>query len=182
MQKYDWLRLFSEVRPTFLPYARFTVQTHLSPEQCQERLASVTQPQKMPAVIPVRTSDDTRLVFKGQVSRAGFFIVPVDRHGRPKYQGPQPFWLVGRFQNTFRETRVIVKVFPDPFGFFTGCLLLGILIAALVMLGSSSILELIIQEPVLLLGCVFIYATLAFPTSIKAFQMKPAFKRLLQND
>ena len=74
MQKYDWPRLFAEVRPTFLPYARFKIQTHLSPEQCRERLAAVTQPQKMPALLPKRTSDNARLVFKGQVSKNGFLL------------------------------------------------------------------------------------------------------------
>ena len=126
MQKYDWPRLFAEVRPTFLPYARFKVQTHLSPEQCQQKLASITQAQKMPALISAPTSDNPRLIFKGQVSRTSFFVVPVDRTGRRRFQGPQPFWVMGRLRSNFGGSDITVKVFLDPFCLLVGCGFLGV--------------------------------------------------------
>jgi hypothetical protein len=185
MQKYDWLRLFSEVRPTFLPYARFTVRTRLTLEECRERLAAVTQPQRMPTLFSTPTSSGTQLVFKGQVSKAGFFVCPVDHIGLRKYQGPrpsqykgpEPFWLCGRFKSFYNGTNIVVQVFPDPLALLVGCALLSLVSLQAVLYQSVPLGELL--SPLLFARVFCCYAILAFPVSFKAFLSRKTLERLL---
>ncbi len=81
------LQVRREMGITFVPYARFRVQTRHSPEECAARLRAVTQPQKLPTLFSARTSPEAHLLLKGRVTRTGFFVVPVDNTGMRKYQG-----------------------------------------------------------------------------------------------
>ncbi len=180
MQKFDFPRLMSEVRPTFVPYKQFKVRTRLSPEQCRERLMSATQPQKMPALFSAPTSSDAHIVFKGQVAKTGFIVVPVDHNGSQRYRGPQPFWLLGRFKPSFGGTDVVVQVFPNLMGFFVACSLFGAVIAEAIVAWQSSMLEKLTFGPVILAELLFTYAVLAFPVSFRAYQSKKTLERLFQ--
>ena len=186
MQRFDWLRLFQEVRPTFIPYARFRVRSRLSPEECRERLAAATQPQKMLTLFSARTSDDARLIFQGQVSKVGFFICPVDHIGlreyrgpRPsQYQGPEPFWLFGRFKTFYGGTDIVVQVFPDPLAFIVACaFLLGVSIQTL-WAWSNSVGQL--GFPLMFARVLFVYTLVSLPVSFKAYKFKKALGNLLQ--
>ena len=174
MQKYDWPRLFAEVRPTFLPYARFKMQTHLSPEQCREKLASVTQPQKMPAFLVSKSVFlDARHVFKGQISKTRFFV-----------EEPQPFWLIGRIKPAFSGTSVTVNVFLDPWCYLVSFGLLSIVLAQTVEIelvhGLYSYPGKLFFVLLFLLRSLAVYLAISLPASFKAFQMKRMLKRLLQ--
>ena len=121
------LRTSREMGITFVPYARFRVQTRLTPEECAARFRAVMQPQKLPTLFSARTSPEAHLLFKGTVTRTGFLAVPVDNKGEGglrKYRGVQPFWVSGKFQPAFGGTDLVVQVFPSVLGLLGGCVLL----------------------------------------------------------
>lgn len=180
MQKYDWRRLFSEVRPTFLPYARFTVRTRLTPEECRERIAAVTQPQRMPTLFSVRISDDPRLIFKGQTSIMGFLTVPI---GKKPIQGgsrtAKPFFLIGKFRPASGGTDLAVQVLPDPLGTF---IMLGLLLAvtfAAAVTWSLPSSEKFAFELFGIARIFFVLALLGLPASYEAYRAKKTLERLL---
>ena len=180
MQKYDWRRLFSEVRPTFLPYARFTGRTRLSPEECREKLAAVTQPQKMPSLFSIRTSDDPRLSLKGQFSDSGFLVVPI---GKKPVQGgsrtAKPFFVIGKFRPASGGTDLAVQVLPDPLGTFIMFGLLSAVIFAAAVTCSLPSSEKFIFELFWLAQIIFVLAVLGLPASFEAYRTKKMLERLL---
>ena len=176
---------------TFVPYARFRVQTRLSPEDCAARLQAVTQPQKLPTLFSARTPFDRYLLLKGQITRTGFLAAPVDNKclSRGKYdvRGAQPFWLRGRFQPAFGGTDIVVQVFPSLLGLLTACMML------IGMSGASYYMVEQIWSPhstgdrylfifglaVFLAYLLFLGATVALTTSFQAYKMKNALRQLL---
>ena len=177
MQKYDWRRLFSEVRPTFLPYARFTVRTRLLPEECRERLAAATQPQPMPTLVSARTSDDPRLIFKGQISKTGFRAALIGHRSiKAGSRALKPFLLFGRFRAAFGGTALAVQVLPDVCCF--------VVIGALLALVSWPIIHGrmvhdTFMELFLLARFFLFYGVLTLPASFEAYRAKKTLERLL---
>ena len=174
-------RLLSEIRPTFLPYARITVRTRLSPEQCRERLVPATQPQKIPALFSASTSQDTRYLFKGQVSRTGFLVAPIDqRPTRQRRRDAKPFLVAGHFKPEFGGTDIIVQVFPDPFGFVLVLCMFCFYVAQMLFAWSCFGFERPVLLLVSLMLLLFSYAALAFPVSFEAFQSKRTLEKLFR--
>ena len=171
---------------TFVPYARFWVQTRLSPEDCAARLRAVTQPQTLPTLFSARTSSESHLLLKGTVTRTGFLAARVNNTGMRKYQGVQPFWVSGKFQPAFGGTDMVVQVFPSVSGLLAVCAGLCFCLAItaydiheLMIPGSwervmaGIVLPLLAARDLLLLGC------LAVPVSFQAYKMKNALRQLL---
>ena len=180
------LQVRREMGITFVPYARFRVQTRLSPEECAARLQAVTQPQKLPTLFSARTSPEAHLLLKGTVTRTGFFAVSVNNTGMRKYQGVQPFWVSGKFQPAIGGTDLVVQVFPSVSGLLAACagLCACLVITAydfheLMTPGSwervlaGVVLPLLVARDLLLWGC------LAIPASFQAYKMKNALRQLL---
>ena len=180
------LQVRREMGITFVPYARFRVQTRLSPEECAARLRAVTQPQTLPTLFSARTSPDAHLLFKGTVTRTGFFAVPVDNTGARKYRGAQPFWLRGRFQPAFGGTDLVVQVLPSLLGLFIVCLVLlalsGVMLFLAMRLFSPDATDRYSTSVCLLFysGCfLLMWGSLAIPASVQAYKMKNALRQLL---
>lgn len=180
------LQVRREMGITFVPYARFRVQTRHSPEECAARLRAVTQPQKLPTLFSARTSPDRHLFFKGTVTCTGFFAAAMNNTGKQKYQGVQPFWVSGRFQPAFGGTDIVVKVFPDLLGVLGIC---GVLFVSMAMtaydihllltLGSWERVFWVLALPLLLARDLLLWGCLALPVPFQAYKMKNALRQLL---
>lgn len=185
------LQVRREMGITFVPYARFRVQTRHSPEECAARLRAVTQPQKLPTLFSARTSPDRHLLLKGQITRTGVLAVPVDNkcpRGSSEYdvRGAQPFWLRGRFLPAFGGTDIVVQVFPNLSGMLTGGVLLSLMLSGIFVYGKMLLsLDVlgrglgVLAAPTCLLAALFCAAMMAISVSFQAYKMKNALRQLL---
>lgn len=185
------LQVRREMGITFVPYARFWVQTRHSPEECAARLQAVTQPQKLPTLFSARTSPEAHLLLKGRVMQTGFLAVPVDNkcpRGSSEYdvRGAQPFWLRGRFQPAFGGTDIVVQVFPNFSGMLTGGLLLSMMLGCTLLFGKMLLSPDvygrgmgIVAAPMCLLTALFLVAAMTLSSSFQAYKMKNALRQLL---
>lgn len=184
------LQVRQEMGITFVPYARFRVQTRYSPEECAVRLRAVTQPQKLPTLFSARTSPDRHLLLKGQITRTGFLAVPVDNkcpRGNSDYdvRGAQPFWLRGRFQTAFGGTDIVVQVFPNFLGVITGGILLSMMLGCTLLYGKMLLSPdawgrgmAVVAAPTCLLTALFLAAAMTLSISFQAYKMKNALRQL----
>ncbi len=183
------LRTSREMGITFVPYARFRVQTRLTPEECAARFRAVMQPQKLPTLFSARTLPEAHLLFKGTVTRTGFLAVPVDNKGEGglrKYRGVQPFWVSGKFQPAFGGTDLVVQVFPSVLGLLAVCVgliwVLTLTIFDVTKIMTSGIGDKVfygIGFPVLVAHDLIMWGCLVIPASFQAYKIKNALRQLL---